>query len=615
MLLHHRWGNNLSLLLPLLLLAAVMPLNFPIIKNDVVQLPRQLQNDEVLCNNAVVASSSSNTSPAVSSAYGILFTASSTNNERVEISSLGFYVDKNELGSGDVTYEVWTRQGHYADPDRTNAGNGGLPLNAAFDYRGKFEYWTRAAAGTFNQFNLQQQNYFQVPFDRFTNTIITGGEVQSFYITLKEVGALVQAPLENWEQFGDMQVTVHCWDNGDDTSCQENGSAGKKQPNIHIGEGVVSYPFYTVPYFYHPKKFIGTIYYFDECATRSPTANPTRAPSDKPISSITARPSTPEPTTSPTITASPTPRHFLEADNKCYWYLSFDASNETSSSYGMLLPLQSNEEDNNGVYITSLGFHVDFKSIPSQNGGSVSYEVYTLVANGQYADTNRTSMKFDYRGDFSFWEKISHGAVTQDGDSDYFQIPFDNFQPTYIPSNGGVRSFYLTLNAPALVHKELERRQTIGNKQKDDDYNSNQKRGDTPTLMIGEVVIGYPFVSAEFLYSSKQFVGKIFQAYECPSSSPSSQPSEGPSQMPSGNPSVSMSPTESPSLPPSARPSISPTTSVSPTLTPYPSSIPSTSLFPTISKLPIADSPNSSSSLTHQLYYLLGAVCFFCWQH
>jgi len=603
----YRWGH----LLLLILLAAVI--NFSL-----------QQSQEVLCDNAVVTSFSSNT--ATSSAYGILFTVSSTNNERVEITSLGFYVDKNELGSGDVvTYEVWTRQGHYADPDRTNAGNGGLPLNETFDYRGKFEYWSIVAVGTFNVLNVQKNNFFQVPFDRFTNTFITGGEVQSFYITLKEVSALMQAPLENWENFLDKQLTVHCLDNGDGTSsCRQNDSAGKKQPNIHIGEGVVAYPFYTVPYFYYPKKFMGTIYYIDECSTHSPTVDPTRSLSDTPTFAITATPpatppTAPESTISPTITAAPTPRYFFEVDNRCYWYLSTDAlydvfSNETSASYGMLLPLQSNEEDNNGVFITSIGFHVDFESIPSNNGGSVSYEVYTLVADGQYADTNRTSMKFDYRGNFSYWEKISHGTVSRDKSSDYFQIPFDNFRPTYIQPNGGVRSFYLTLNAPALVYKELDRRQGIGNKQKDDDYNSNQKRGDTPTLMIGEVVIGYPFISAEFLYSAKQFVGKIFQGYDCPSSSPSFHPSQVPSQLPSGKPSLSISPSFTPSGQPSASPSISPTTSVPPTLAPSgkPSSNPSTSLYPTNTRMPTdspVESPNSSSSITQQLYLLGAIVC------
>jgi len=598
-------------LLPLILLAAVMKCSLQ-------------QSDEVLCDNAVVTSSSSNT--AKQSAYGILFTVSSSNNELIEVTSLGFYVDENELGTGDVSYEVWTRRGHYADPDRTNAGNGGLPLNETFDYRGNFEYWGRVAAGSLNIFNLHQKNYFQIPSDSFTNTFITGGEVQSFYITLKEVSALMQEPLENWENFLDKQLTVQCLEDGGDTFCQSD-SAGRKQPNIHIGEGVASYPFYTVPYFYHPKKFMGTIYYFDKCASRSPTVAPTKPPSDAPTFEITTSPSTtPLPTTSPTITAAPTTRYFFEVDNRCYWYLSTDAlydvfSNETSSSYGMLLPLQSNEEDNDGVFITSLGFHVDFESVTSRNGGTVTYELYTLIANGQYADTNRTSIKFDYRGDFSFWEKISHGTVTQDGSSDYFQIPFDNFRPTYIQPNGGVRSFYLTLNAPALVYKELDKRQGIGKTQKDDDFNSNQKRGDTPNLMIGEVVIGYPFISAEILYSAKQFVGKIFQGYECPSSSPSFHPSEVPSQLPSGKPSLSLSPSFTPSWQPSTGPSISPTTSVAPTLvaTDNPSSIPTVSLFPTNTRMPTdsptsspvrdLNSPSSSSMMIQQLHLLSAIVC------
>ena len=625
-LLLHRWGR-LSLLLPLFLLAAVINNCLPSIAE---QHRRNLQqSEEVLCNNAVATSSLSDASTATtSSAYGVLFTVSSSNNERIDITSLGFYVDINELGARDfVTYEVWTRQGHYADPDRTNAGSGGLPVNATFDYRGKFEFWDRVAVGTFNQLNLQQGNYFQVPFARFTNTFVTGGEVRSFYVTIKEVGALNQATLKNWEDFGDEQLITHCLDNGGGTTCQKNTGGGKKHPIIHIGEGVVSYPFYTEPYFYHPKKFMGSIYFSDECATHSPTAAtvaPTWMPSAKPTAAMTKMPTTLEPTIAPTTTASPTPRYFFEVDNQCYWFLSTDAqyevfSNVTSATYGMLLPLQSNGEDNNGVFITSLGFHVDFESIPPQNEGSVSYEVYTLVVSGYYADTNRTAMKFDYRGDFSLWKKISHGTVEiHDRNSDYFQIPFDNFPPTYIPPNGGVRSFYLTLNAPALIYRELDKKQGIGKKQKDDDYNRNRKRGDTPTLMIGEIVIGYPFVSAEFLYSAKQFVGNIFQDYECPSQSPSLQPSQVPTRTPSARPSISTEPSKSPSLYPSTSPSISPTTSLPPTPAPsdQPTSLPSTSLNPTSTRIP-TDSPtlspvqslkslNSSSSMTQQ--YMVRAI-------
>ena len=617
-LLRNRCGRLSSLLLSSLLLIALAA-NIP--DTTTLQRQRSLQQSggEGLCNNAVVASPSSDTSLlATTTAYGILFTVSSSNNERVDISSLGFYVDRNKLGARDVTYEVWTRLGHYADPERTNAGNGGLPLNAAFDYRGKFEYWNRVAVGTFNQFNLQQGNYFQIPFTTFTNTFVTGSGVRSFYVTLKEVSALVIAPQENWEDFGDEQLTVDCFNNGGDTWCQNN-VGGKKQPIIHIGEGVVSYPFYKETYFYHVKKFMGSIYYLDECQTRAPTVAPTRMPTDKPIA---ATPTTKEPTISPTATASPTPRYFFEVDNRCYWYLSTDAqykifSNETSSSYGMLLPLRSNEEDMDGVFITSLGFHVDFESVPSKNGGSVSYEVYALIGSGHYADTNRTSMTFDYRGDFSYWKSISQGTVVaQNGNSDYFQIPFENFSPTYLPPRGGVRSFYLTLNAPALVYKELDRKQGIGKKQKDDAYNSNQKRGDTPTLMIPEAVIGYPFINAEFLYTPKQFVGRIFQDYECPSQSPSMQPSEFPSQLPSGKPSVSTKPTTSPSVHPSASPSISPTISFRPTVSPSdePTSVPSTSLNPTLTRIP-TDSPtiqalmNSSSSLTQHKYLSRAILC------
>ena len=617
---------GISLLLSLSLLMAAMINFFPVDAINHQQQQhnrRRLQQDgQVMCNNRIVTSSPSKVQ-ATSSAYGELFTVSSSNNnERLEIRSLGFYVDRVKLSTRDVTYEVWTRLGHYADPNRTNVGSGGIPLDATFDYRGNFQYWDRVAVGILNQFNLQQENYFQIPFERFINTIITGNEVRSFYVTLKEVGAMISAPLENWEDFGDKQLTKHCFDNNTDAWCQ-NSDSGDNQPILHIGEGVVSYPFVSVPYFYHPKKFMGAIYYVGDCdVTRYPTVAPTRTPSDRPSLALTTTPSvTSEPTVSPTVTASPTPRYFFEVDNKCYWHLSTDAQyelfrNETSSSYGMLLPLRSNEVDYDGLYITSLGFHVDHEALLSQNRQSVNYEVYVLITNGQYADTNRTAMKFDYRGDFSFWEKISHGIVAQNGDSDYFQIPFDNFAPTNIPPNGGVRSFYLTLDAPALVYKELDRRQGVGKTQKDDNYNFNRKRGDTPILMIGEAVISYPFIRADFLYNAKQFVGKIVQDYDCPSQSPSLRPSSMPSQRPTDKPSISIQPTQSPSWQPTFSPSNTPTTSLPPTHAPsdQPTSFPSTSLLPTSTIVPIPTSSPvqiSSSSLTVELNYLVGCILIF----
>ena len=204
--------------------------------------PKEVRNlQQELCNNAVVTtSSSSNTLPATS-AYGMLFTVSANENENVEIASIGFYVDINELGSQDVTYEVWTMQGFYADPQRTN---GGLPMDATFDYRGKFENWSRVAVGRLNVFNLHPRNYFQVP--TFTNTIIAGGEVQSFYVTLKEVGALMQAPLDDWEELGDELMTVHCWDNGDGSSTPGESGSDSQPPTG--GESPGQTPRTSVPF-------------------------------------------------------------------------------------------------------------------------------------------------------------------------------------------------------------------------------------------------------------------------------------------------------------------------------------------------------------------------------
>jgi len=660
---------------------------------------------EITCLHAITTAPISDTSSAIS-AYGILFTISSPyssqSNKEMVISSLGFYVDIDQLSSidGDVNYEVYTLSGYYADPDRTNEGNGGLP--ATWDYRGNLAYWDKIAEGAMGVDDLRvwppddedvstvrTANYFQIPFDEFQPTSIEEeGIIQSFYITLRETGALLYAPLDSWEDMHDEQDVSYCGDAralvsgaGDITSVETGdaptgcvaGDSVDDIPILQIGEGVVSYPFPTFPYFYQTRKFMGSIYYLNDCTTDSPSTMPSATlipsislePSHGPTLMETIHPSHSHmPTSLPSISPSPTTLSYIDAKSDgCHSFLSTDRQYETlqkEASYGIVFPIKSDNNDDDGVWITSLGFHVNFSAVPplldDGDKTTVNYEVYALFADGLYADPNRTSTggstpeTFDYRGDFSLWKKISMGTISEEdlvssGDN-YFQIPWTQFEPIFIPPYGLIRSFYLTLDSGAFVYKKLERKQQLGKTQKDDDFNNHKdKTQDPPSLMYGEVVIGYPFHNTPFLYSPSEFIGRVFYEYECPSQAPSFapslepsespskypstqpsyQPSNKPSPSPSGSPSLlpssspsldptvshepSFQPTDSPSVSskPSQSPSIEPTATVSPTHAHFPSSHPSVSIspserpswHPTISQEP-SRSPRPSSHPSSQ---------------
>jgi len=598
--------------------------------------------------------STENSYNASVSSHGILFTVanpSSSSDDEITVTSLGFYVDNTKLStyfeclpSNDngstqkVSYQLYTLQGYYADPSRrgvefdpTTYNGGGLPVNSNWDTRGNASYWDLVTEGMFGmedltydvglEYSLENASYFQIPVDVFDMVTLPAGDdalnnlemeegsaasnatVQSFYLTLKEVGALFQFSLENWELLNDPQPLLNCgkqfavdnmFDHIPSTSCTTHK---EDRPMLQIGEGVISYPFYTTPYFYTPRKFIGNIYMKSkDCPTSSPTFSPT----EMPYTNNTFSPSS-------SLAPSVSPTEFLESYIEafpygCHRYISTDReyvnfNNETSTSYGILFPVQTSVNDNNGLWITSLGFYIDFNMLVSSNNmndETINYKMYTLIEEGYYADPNRTRsdgtpIDYDYRGNFTYWQIIAAGAISksflsfldskpgEDTNGTYFyQIPWDRFERTYIQPNGGVRSFYLTLDSGSLVYREMDKesKQPFGKVQKDDNYQRDPDGpSHPPTLLIGEGVIGYPFNTMPFLYYAKQFVGKLYYEIECPSESPSVSPSESPS--------TSMSPSTLPSATPTVMP------------TPLSSAVPSGN--PSFSMMPV-DSQASSAA-------------------
>ena len=522
-----------------------------------------------------------------------------------------------------------TLQGYYADParrgvalDPTAFNGGGLPVDSSWDYRGNFSGWDLVGEGTFVMDDLVDANvdylvnasYFQIPFDEFASVQLPPGDglsdvienspapnitVQSFYLTIKEVGALYQESLENWEVLNSQQQMLDCGlqiqvDNNleydSSTSHCINANQRDDLPLLQIGEGVASYPFYTTPYFYKPRKFMGRIYL--ESNEKCPTTSPTLVPTDMPFSNVT---SSPLESIAPSISSTSITQSYIDAiPYGCHRYISTDGeysnfANETSASYGIIFPIQTNELDQDGVWITSLGFHVDFNALvphSDQDEGIIDYQVYTLINDGYYADPNRirsdgTPVEYDYRGNFTYWRSVASGTISKsflsfysynkqqvgDAETHFFAIPWDRFEPTYIPPNGGVQSFYLTLNSGSLVYRAVDPNQknSIGKIQKDDNFEQSYDGPfHPPILLVGEGIVGYPFNTMPFLYNAKQFVGKVYYEIECPSESPSASPSTTPSMSESPSSIPSVGPTDIPSLIPSERPSTEPSTSVSP---------------------------------------------------
>ncbi|KAL9181870.1 hypothetical protein ACHAXT_012213 [Thalassiosira profunda] len=531
--------------------------------------------------------------------YGVIFTLStppSSAGAEITVSSLGFYVDPTKLtpqmgfDGSVISYEVYTLEGYYADPERRTGGNGGASQESSWDHRGNLTQWEKIGVGAVTDFDALSNGggelrMVQIPYDQFQPVSLpppsADGEegVRSFYLTLRQAGALLIAFPEDYEDLHDEQQAVYCGVDGGvqaENDCVEkyifwgrDVDAINEQPILRIGEASPSYPFPSLPYFYTPSKFIGSVYFTNgRCPTNAPSPAPsatsfpsiTLAPSDSPTVADTPKPSrSMKPTAMPSRSFAPTSLRYIDADEYgCHSYITTDREyelfrNDTIASYGLVFPMTSDENDDKGTVVTSLGFHVDFSAIPvpldGKRDNSVNYEVYALIKDGPYADPNRTSLgpeTFDYRGDFSLWDLISTGTIyEEDLLGGYFQIPWETFEPTSIPPNGGMRSFYLTLDQGALVCRP-EKRSSLGRVQKDDDWNSH----DLHPLILrhGESVVGYPFHTAAFLYSPASFIGAVYYERECfteaPSHQPSDRPSISPSDIPSWLPSIAVDSTD-----------------------------------------------------------------------
>ena len=237
---------------------------------------------------------------------------------------------------------------------------------------------------------------------------------------------------------------------------------------------------------------------------------------------------------------------------------------------GIVFTVQNpNPNDTVGLNITSLGFFVDPFMLKSND---VHYDVYKLKdeLGGLYASPNRlqynpSNAGFDYRLNENNWTMIASGKITQndvifspvtegENGNDYYQIPFQEFDSTYVPPNNSSQSFYITVkqagsfvfaNPPdgASVYENLPITTP--------DVAVN---GDlAPRILMGQGLVIPPssdWPSSSFFFLAKAFVGKVFYETSCPTQAPST--SLAPSSLPTL--SQSMVPSESPSVGPSSQP-------------------------------------------------------------
>mmetsp|Transcript_3017 Transcript_3017/g.5091 ORF Transcript_3017/g.5091 Transcript_3017/m.5091 type:complete len:608 (+) Transcript_3017:254-2077(+) len=223
-----------------------------------------------------------------------------------------------------------------------------------------------------------------------------------------------------------------------------------------------------------------------------------------------------------------------------------------SQGDGIVFAMKSKETDDNGVKITSLGFHV-----PAATTQNVDFQVYALKKEGYYADPNRDTLNqgvaYDYRGNAQideWWERISSGTIrksdliaSETNALDFYNIPFDMFNATDIPPNGGVRSFYIST---ALLYANL----ILGNGVNDEQLLVGYNDPAAPDLLVGEGASG--FSDTKFMYKTREFVGKIIYETECATEVPSvsiSPSTSKPTSTPTLLPTTSHLPTET-SMPP-----------------------------------------------------------------
>ncbi|KAL9180301.1 hypothetical protein ACHAXT_008271 [Thalassiosira profunda] len=291
----------------------------------------------------------------------------------------------------------------------------------------------------------------------------------------------------------------------------------------------------------------------------------------------------------------PAPDISTGADGSCHLHSSTRPVQNVVAGNGQVFSVQSQEDDDEGFAISSLGFHVDPSSV--SGGNLIDYKVYVLSPSaegeGHYASPERNPIipgrvaddanpDFDYRGEdnlATWWIEIAAGQISQANltndlttlanEEDFYTIPLGTFgQNAVVGANGDIRSFYIRTDPASFryaepegqaVNDEIETVWTVG---------PNDPGGKPPKVLVGEGVVSNDGTMPDgrtSVYLPQMFVGRIYSETECPtlapsqSASPTAAPTATLSDVPSASPTATGAPSFAPTIAQSEMPSPAPT--------------------------------------------------------
>jgi len=316
------------------------------------------------------------------------------------------------------------------------------------------------------------------------------------------------------------------------------------------------------------------------------------------IESKSPSPSSPSwPSSAPSISYAPSREHkqVISTDSGGDLQL----GGRVTSSYGYLWNMRT-KPDSGVIVITGMDFY-------TESTNNVTFELWTRMGTFK-----------GFKGSYEGWDLIANGTTMGRGVEQHTAIPEEMYTPVSIPGggedNGGIRSFYLTLDKRELVYK---RGSVQDGESADSDAFMHHGSSDLE-IWEGEGILSYPFPDSgeDTLYRKpRQYLGAIY--YDRLPCRPSSLYANYTlcSTPPSGILLSSSLDSQNSSLHPSLPPSVSssPSNSLSSRPTPPPSS-PSSEIpkFPLTSNPPtIFDSPGPTLNLTSSGENMVQVICFY----
>ncbi|KAL9187230.1 hypothetical protein ACHAXT_001333 [Thalassiosira profunda] len=487
---------------------------------------------------------------------GVVFAVQSDegDDDGVAITGLGFHVDQQTLAFVEeigIDYEVYA----------LSVDGGPFLGNMA---RGNMAMWTKIAEGQIHTDDLTQSptgypefSFYQIPPGSFRASVPPNGGVRSFLIQTRlgtgqnQLGTLVSVQSPGGKLNDAMPMKIANVD-----------EAGNSFPRVLLGEQFGGYPMPQDPFAYERSLFMGVLYYETECPTSFTGLSLTllSPPVPSGVGTDISFETTPAPADDGSVGGGDTAGFDTEgSDSGCHLYVTSPSSDDDMLGAGILFPVQSDLEDDDGVVIAGLEFHVLRSEVADANGGVLPYEVFVLSVDGLYASPERdansgerfdddafgtplpisanATNSFDYRGEqnIAMWTKIAEGEITLEDlsqDSEFwgtagtYSLPPGAFRAS-VPPNGGVRSFFIQIKASGLVYALPPDGKSV-NDEMDMIAPHHAPSQHIPRMLVGEGFQAHSSGSMPneaFRYTPKVFLGRVHYEIECPDGAPSVTPS------------------------------------------------------------------------------------------